>query len=138
MILDFKDDARFHRHGEVTRITFEGTAVAKGIPELEEVHFALFRVDTDKGLLGYTWAVWNPLKRMWDDAHAGWLRSMKNAVEDLHYLYPTAQITYRLTFLAPDGKPTHPDLIDAVAEYEEMMTIEPETLRKISKESVTE
>lgn len=134
MILDFAQDAELYRHGKVTAITFEGTAVGRGIPELEEVHFALFRVDTENGLLGYLWAQWNPLKRMWESM-PGWLKTLKDAVQDLPYHYPQAQFTYRLTFLTPDGKPTHPDLPDAVAEYDGMMTIDPETLAKLSKEA---
>lgn len=134
MILDFTEDTEGRGYGKVTKLEFWGTAVATGIPELEEVHFALFEVDCERTHLGYLWLQWNPLKRMWE-RFFGYCESVKDAVHTLHFHYPEAQFTFRLTFLKPDGKPQIQDA-DGLADYEGMAIMPMETFKKLSKEGV--
>lgn len=111
MTLNFDEDAQMLGLGAVNEVAFWGTAVATGVPEVGEAHFALFKVGCAVGCLGFVWARWCPFKRMWE-LDSDWFKDVRDAVDDLRDRFPESEIVCRLLFLKPDGTPTHPDIPD--------------------------
>lgn len=112
MMFDFENDPELSNLQKYC-VTFEGTATAEGVPDLQQAEFALFHVEGR----GYTWAVWNPLKRMWEDYGGFWHGSVKSAVNLLQQDFPEARFTFRLHSMNREGSPAW-QIPDLLAEYE--------------------